>query len=84
MLECEFQEILKKDPPVARFVRVFPAGRILRPILERFLEVELYTIDQLAAGAPYHHLVLAKVRCGQQLEPVRQPLDLNAVVLPDT
>ena len=40
---------------------MFPARWILGPILERFFEVKLDAIDELATGAFDHHLILAEV-----------------------
>ncbi len=57
----EFDKILEKNSAVTGFVLVFPARAGLVPIFERFLEVELYCVDQLTVVAIYHHLVAAKV-----------------------
>jgi hypothetical protein len=59
VLYCEAQEILEQDSAIPRFIRVFPTGGILGPVLERFFEVKLDAIDELATGAFDHHLILA-------------------------
>src|SRR6266849_978283 len=81
--ERQPQEILKQSSAVTRFVLMFPARTALVPVFERFFEMKLDGIDQLAGGALDHHLIAAEVGCREQFETGRRLIDLQAVVLPD-
>src|ERR1043166_2934802 len=52
------------------------------PILERFLDVELHGINELALGAPNHHLYWAEISDRERRKSVRKPIEHEAVVLP--
>ena len=59
--ERQPQKILKQNSSITRFVLMFPAGAALVPVFERFFEMKLDRIDQLAFRALDHHLVAAEV-----------------------
>src|SRR6266850_3635835 len=81
--EGQPQEILKQSSAIARFVLMFPASTALVPVFERFFEMKLDGIDQLAFGALDHHLISAEVGGREQFETGRHLIELQAVVLPD-
>src|SRR6267378_97688 len=81
--ERQPQKVLKQGSAITRFVLMFPARTALVPVFERFFEMKLDGIDQLAGGALDHHLIAAEVGCRGQFETGRHLIELQAVVLPD-
>src|SRR5437588_4866330 len=45
--------------------------------------MKLNAIDQLALGSFYHHLVLTEIGSRQQFEIIRDPVELQPVILPN-
>src|SRR6266550_2432014 len=81
--ERQPQKILKQNSSITRLVLMFPAGAALVPVFERFFEMKLNGIDQLAFRTFDHHLIAAEVGRRQQFESGRDLVELQAVVLPD-
>ena len=61
---------------------MLPTRAVLVPVFERFLQMKLNAVDQLALGAFDHHLVFGEIGSRQQLEIIGYPVELKAVILP--
>src|SRR4029453_16921583 len=83
MGERKLKEVREKDPAVSRFILMFPPSPALVPVFKRFLQMELYRVNQLTFASSHHHLVAAKIRSGEEFESRGNLIELETVVLPD-
>ena len=74
--QSQLKKVFKKDATIARLVWMFPARVTLVPVFERFFQMKLDRVDELAVPASNHHLIAAEVGGCQEIKTFRDAIEL--------